>query len=133
MSDLQLFTGRFHDHDRERHGVAIRTSLGAPRWRLSYAIAGALPMLTPRRAYLHAPSLEFEATYLGQLDDHGIDRVLQAIADIADEAGATSASLLCFEADAAKCHRALLGNWLTSHGLEVVEVTTGRPWSVEAS
>lgn len=112
---LHLSTDRYQHH-RAGHGVAVRTTAGAPRFRLGYELGGNLQQAAPDRAMLHLPPTEFADAYLGKLERVGLDVILEAAQQIADQARDNRLCLLCFCADRTTCHRRLLGDWLTTNG-----------------
>jgi hypothetical protein len=102
--------------------VAVRITLGAPRFKLRYPIAASLRELAPDRSWFHAPAQEFRAAYLAKLEAAGYDAILSRLRELHDTAG-RPVILLCYE-DLRKpdleCHRTQLTRWLRSKGFPPV-------------
>jgi hypothetical protein len=98
---------------REKMGVLVRTSVGAPRafpaplveWPVTYPV-GLLDITDPA---------EFRRKYRHRLHSK-TPRVLAELAELREAYAPLSLVLLCFE-DLAKpgawCHRTLLGEWIS--------------------
>lgn len=110
---LTLFTNRYQEY-REAQGVPVRITLGAPRFRLPYKIAGSVPELAPRREYFSKPLPAFTTAYRADLDRVGAARIAELLQGIADRARDHRLVLLCFEdlADPTLwCHRRIFATW----------------------
>ncbi len=119
---LALATCSYAEH-RPEYGAAVRTTVGAPRWRLPYALAGRLPEVTPERAWLGLDEADYRPLYLEKLERAGLDGILRAAQAIADAAGTDRLVLLCFDRlnrPDTWCHRQHLREWLAGHGLDDV-------------
>ena len=102
--------------------AAIRISVGHPRWRLAYEIAGNIPVLMPARAWLGMDADAYEVLYRAKLDAASVGVIRDAIRTIA---GLRPSVLLCFEslADGKWCHRRMFAEWwLEKTGEEIPEL-----------
>jgi hypothetical protein len=102
-----LATCSFQDY-RPKMGRPVRISLVSPRWRCAASDATALPDLAPHPSYFRAPPAVFTQRYLAQLDRVGVARLWEQFQALAD---GRPLVLLCFERDAADCHRKLFAEW----------------------
>lgn len=88
----------------------IRTSIGSPRFKLKFALAGSVPELMPRREWLGLTREQYEKLYLAKLDAIGVEKIRRSI-----EAAASGKEpvLLCFcKLDGSNfCHRRLFAAW----------------------
>lgn len=109
---MKLFTSFYSSgHVRDREHAPIRTSLGHPRFKLTYKIAGKLPLLTPERRWLGMERETYQPLYIAKLEAAGVDKIRLAISELA---GKQPAVLLCFEdlsTDGAWCHRQMFARW----------------------
>jgi hypothetical protein len=129
---LELATCSYKEF-RPADGVPVRTSNGAPRWRLPYRIEHVCRPLIPEWASVKAkvPLDVFEVRYRACLDTIGVDAIAEALTAIADQAGDHRLVLLCFD-DVAQlgdqaCHRRMFARWWTEQtGLDVPELSTDR-------
>jgi Protein of unknown function, DUF488 len=103
----------------------LRITLGPPRFRLDYGLAGSIPSLAPRKRHFYLKGEAFREQYLADLDRRiGPDGVLHLLAQAVEEHGAIV--LLCFENVLAgqACHRRMLADWLqTERGLVIPELS----------
>jgi hypothetical protein len=107
--EMQLATCSYTEMATDK-GVAIRTSLGAPRWKLKYDIAGNIRAISPASAYLKKPFEEYRAAYRAQLEFFGVDSIRAELAKFGDG----PLVLLCFEKlwePGNWCHRTLFAQW----------------------
>lgn len=110
---FELFTHRYQGFVPSM-GVPVRITLGAPRWTLTYALEHQVRQAAPSRAYFGSPRQEFEAAYVRQLDEHGVELFASLFQEIAVRAGDLRLVLLCFEDLAAPgqwCHRRMFAAW----------------------
>lgn len=104
--------------------LAVRASLGVPRWIGEAADWPYLHELAPRGHYFHAEPDEFDAAYLAQLERYGARHIARRFAEIAHGTGAGLIAVCCFEAERNECHRGLFADWwLTTTGEVVTEIT----------
>ena len=117
IPDLNLHVSRYSNKAIADSGLApIRFTLGHPRWKLPYTIAGQIKILAPTKAEfaLSSDHDAITAAYRGRLDTpNPADIAADIAAIIAATPGATGAVLLCYEdvrlGDL--CHRSLFANW----------------------
>jgi hypothetical protein len=106
--------------------AAVRTTVGAPRFRLGYELAGSVSMLAPHGLRSIEDEAEFEAAYRARLKGFGVGKIRAALEDVARAAGAAGVVLLCFEDlddPAQSCHRTIFAAWWREQtGEEVVEL-----------
>ena len=100
--------------------AALRTSIGYPRFKLAFSLAGSVPELMPKREWLRLPRVEYETLYLAKLESIGVDAIRAAIDKAA--AGRTPV-LLCFcKLDEVEfCHRRLFASWWERNTGEVIQ------------
>lgn len=100
----------------------VRTTLGYPRFRLGYELAGELKELAPTRSIFRLDWPEFEPAFRARLDRLDVEEILGRLNTIAESVGAAGAVLLCFEDVLAgeHCHRRLIAEWLQEHTGEAV-------------
>lgn len=116
---LELFTGRYQAFQPSM-GVPVRTTVGAPRWKLAYPLQHNLPEVTPTREMVRGAhtggwsQAKFEVAYRARLTEIGPARIIAAAEIIAHQAGTGRLVLLCFD-DVSKqgvwCHRLMFGRW----------------------
>lgn len=100
-------------------------TLGNPRWKLGYELAGRVRLLAPSRAIFRLDGDPFVAGYRDQLNEIGVDAVAAALRAV--ETDAEGLVLLCFERVAAPdlelCHRRVFADWWQERtGIEVPEL-----------
>jgi hypothetical protein len=122
---IELFTTRYQQF-RPGMGVPIRTSNGAPRWKLKYPIDHVMKELAPDWATMRYAKPEFTEAYFGKLDKVGPTTIAMRFRAIAETENEHRLVLLCFE-DLAKpgqwCHRTIFADWwLHRVGDEVREI-----------
>lgn len=115
----------------EMPGVPVRTSIGFPRYRLSYGLVHTMPELFPDRAMLRKETLaEYAPLYLAKIRAVGVDGVRAAAARVRAAAKVgedVPLVLLCFDQLWKRipnnfCHRTLFAAWWTQEtGEEVPE------------
>lgn len=125
MTALELWTGCWA-HYRPKHGLAVRISLGKPRW---FPNEGRdLPFvkaLAPAPWYFDEPDdATFERRYRHQLHGWTVDRVLGELREIAVEHDCPRLILCCWEADPVQCHRTMFSRWwLEKTGEEIPDLS----------
>lgn len=95
-------------------GAPVKTTVGHPRFRLGYELAGALKEVTPDRTMLKLPQPEFRAAYFDKLDAVGLEGITAAMAEIAERVDHQRLVLLCFDRlnkPGVWCHRTLFAEW----------------------
>ena len=96
---LTIATSRYFARQKViESGLApVRTTVGAPRFRLGYELAGSVAMLAPYGLRSIEDEAEFEAAYRARLDGFGVEKIRAALEDVARAAGVAGVVLLCFE------------------------------------
>ena len=123
---MRLYTARYSARGLDASGlVAVRTSLGAPRFKLPYKIAATLPEAMPERWMLRITDEEaYRQHYLALLERVGWERMRDRLEGISRQHGGRDLALLCFE-DLTEpgqwCHRRMLAAWIEAHAGEPVE------------
>jgi hypothetical protein len=104
----------------------VRTSIGAPRWPLSYVLHGECKLLMPRRPMLKMEIEEYRPAYIALLEGHGVEKIQADLERLAQTAGGRPLVFLCFEDLAKKdnwCHRRMFADWWeAATGQEVPEL-----------
>lgn len=128
-----LFTSRYANKELVDHpGAKVGITVGRPRFKLAYPLAGEIRSLAPSRAYFGDPEPVFRAKYRTDLERRGgATYFAHKFAEMATKAGNDVLILLCFE-DLSKpglwCHRRLFAEWWleqTGQTVEEVEKTIG--------
>ena len=125
---LTVATSRYFARQKvSDSGLApVRTTVGAPRFRLGYELAGNVGMLAPYGLRSIEDETEFETAYRARLDGFGVEKIRAALEDIARTAGTEGVVLLCFEDlddPTQSCHRTIFAAWWREQtGEEVVEL-----------
>lgn len=87
----------------------VRISIGNPRWKLPYELAGKIPELMPTRDMLSMWKEDYQEKYFRILDGVGIDKIKLQLKPFGSKI-----ILLCFEnisKDDAWCHRRMFADW----------------------
>ncbi|GAA4226072.1 hypothetical protein GCM10022254_09790 [Actinomadura meridiana] len=115
-------------------GVPVRSTVGAPRYRLPYKLAGHAKLITPTRPMLNLERAPYRHAYTELLDGHGADNIAAELTEIARTADATPGDrlvLLCFDVLSKPdvwCHRRMFAVWwLAQHAQEVPELGKTTP------
>lgn len=125
---LTIATSRYFARQKVMYsGLApVRTTVGAPRFRLGYELAGNVAMLAPHGLRSIEDEAEFEAAYRARLDGFGVEKIRAALEGLARSAGTAGVVLLCFEDledPTQSCHRTIFSAWWREQtGEEVVEL-----------
>jgi Protein of unknown function, DUF488 len=112
-----------------RLGQPVVTSLMLPGWIPEAQSWPRLWSVAPTWAqFAMKDPAEFEESYLARLERLGAQKVARALHAIARETGADALVLLCWEAEAERCHRSLWSSWWTATtGEKVTEVELTSP------
>jgi len=125
---MTLATSRYAAREKVvASGLApVRTTTGAPRFRLGYELAGNVGMLAPYGLRSIEGRAEFEAAYRARLDGFGVEEIRAALEEVARAAGTEGVVLLCFEDlddPTQSCHRTIFAAWWREQtGEKVVEL-----------
>jgi uncharacterized protein YeaO (DUF488 family) len=110
----RLLTGHYGGY-RPGMGVAVRTSVGTPKWWQS--ALEHVREVTPYGIFGHTDEWsEYRRLYVARLDRIDTTVLLRRFNDISARHGGRPLVLLCFERDRRRCHRSLLADWLEAHG-----------------
>jgi hypothetical protein len=125
---MRIATSRYQARDLVvASGLApVGTTVGRPRFRLGYELAGTCREVTPYGLFGKGLSeVEFTAGYRRRLDGVGVDAIGARLGELAgDRPGVV---LLCFEdvGHGAFCHRTIFRQWwLEQTGEPVEELAT---------
>jgi hypothetical protein len=111
MSDLA--TSRYADFTSAM-GVPVQTSIGRPRWPLSYELTESAKRLMPWGLLGKDISEDdFTAHYRARLDKVGVDVLAATFEAISKRHDGARLVLLCFEPQGQFCHRRLFAAWWT--------------------
>jgi hypothetical protein len=125
---LVLATARYQDKPLiVASGLApIRTTRGAPRFKLGYELGGSVMELAPPTWMLKMEGEAFIAAYRRHLDEVGVAAIASSLGRTIASSGKRGAVLLCFE-DVTKgqlCHRRVFAEWWQERvGAEVPELS----------
>ncbi|MBQ7155199.1 MAG: hypothetical protein IJR85_06565 [Synergistaceae bacterium] len=118
-----IFTSRYANPElKSCNYTAVRISLGLPRWKLCYEIAGAIEELMPKGIFGIEDYDDFHRRYFDKLDAIRVDRIREKLHCF--EKLGKPVVLLCFE-DIRKgggywCHRNMFASWWKQHTGEVI-------------
>lgn len=110
---MKLFTSRYQRFNPE-DGAPVRTTVGAPRFALTYEHAGEARLIMPTYPMLSLDEQPYRVAYLRRLDTAGVDAVHADLYAISVAAGDDRLVLLCFcdlSRPNAWCHRRMFANW----------------------
>lgn len=111
--EMDVFTCRYQEF-RQGMGAPIRTTLGHPRFKLGYDLAGTLMEVAPSRAIFKLPNPQFVAGYEELCNAYGAERFWSLFQATSARLGGQDLVLLCFcdltKADAC-CHRRCFADW----------------------
>jgi hypothetical protein len=136
VRNVNLATSRYSNHELIiASGMRpIRTSIGFPRFKLKYELAGVIRALMPTRPMLKLPRPEYEALYLGKLDQVGIEELQRQFEEL--DPDGKGLVLLCFE-DLTKpgewCHRRMFATWFEERTGQAVPELVDEVWPAKAS
>ena len=116
-----LVTGRYQRFDR-RSGVPVRTTVGAPRWKIDGLEFAST--LAPYGIFGKLPEAEMPVAYEARLEDH-TGEVVRQLARLVDAHPGERLCLLCFDDVHAgeECHRRWFASWFERRfGIDVPEL-----------
>lgn len=120
-----LYTSRFQNPElKTGNYTVVRISLGAPRWKIAYSIAGAIKEIMPAGLLKIEDINEFAEKYYKRLDSFGVDVIRQQLQQY--ESFGKPVVLCCFE-DVRKgginnwCHRTIFAKWWKAKTGEDIE------------
>jgi hypothetical protein len=105
-------------------GLAVRASLGTPKWIGQAAEWPFMPELAPEGWYFRAEPAKFERLFIAQLERYGARHIARRLHEIGRIHQAGLVVVCCFEAERDDCHRGMWADWwLTTTGEVVTEIT----------
>ncbi len=75
---MTIYTSYFANKKLPEDYAKVRISIGNPRWKLPYVIAGKIPELMPTRDMLNMWKEDYQEKYFRILDGVGIDNIKKA-------------------------------------------------------
>lgn len=131
---FELCTSRYQNADLilEAGALPVRITLGHPRFKLRYTLAGTVMALAPKGLKDVESDEEFDRLYRERLDSFGVEKLRRAFSDIAaphsGEGSTPLLALLCYE-DLTKpgesCHRRNFAAWWEERTGQKVEELGG--------
>jgi hypothetical protein len=125
---MKLYTARYANRNLVDHPAAkVRITVGAPRFRLPYQLAGSIADLAPRRDMFGKTPAEFRALYRTLLEQRGgAPTIAKHLTATAERAGVDALVLCCFErldppTPGVFCHRRIFAELWQEWTGEVVE------------
>ncbi|MBT2453276.1 hypothetical protein [Streptomyces sp. ISL-86] len=133
MSDLRLATCTYQEF-APHMGTPVRTTVGYPRFSLSYQLGGHAKLITPTRDLLKINAQDaYEFSYRRLLNGNGLDNIRRELMSIAGANDLDSPLvLLCFDRlDKLTppdnwCHRSHFAKWWTEQTEQEVPELGGR-------
>ena len=125
---MRLYTSRYQRF-QPTQGAPIRSTVGHPRFRLDYRLAGHARSITPLRWMLELnDESRYRTAYIDLLTTQGLATIQEELTAIAAAAGNDELVLLCF-CDLTVpppdnwCHRRIFADWWQQYtGVEVPEL-----------
>lgn len=128
-----LFTSCYsHGRLITASGLApVRISVGHPRFKLSFELAGACKHLMPERAWLSLDQPRYEELFRQRLAAAGVETIARELEAIRQAHGGNGIVLLCFEklqTPGEWCHRRMFAEfWREQTGESVPELSEQLP------
>jgi hypothetical protein len=108
----QIFTRYWSNRAlAEVDAVKVSISWGQPKWSVGFRYRRAALLAPSRETFALGDDAAFEASYLADLEEIGVDRIANELKKISAEEDSRPLVLLCFEANPADCHRAIFARW----------------------
>lgn len=125
----ELYTSRWaNSRLADLECVPVGISRGVPRFSTTYEYRLVRWLAPSKATYALDDPQEYEASYVRQLEDLGVQTILGRLARISRDAGGLPLVLLCYE-DLSQpghwCHREHLSVWLRGHGVKIRELKMG--------
>lgn len=122
---LKLYTSRYGNRQIASTSlVAVRTSLGIPKWPLGFTIQGYCQEITPDGYMLKLENYAtYKMAYVKKLEAKGVAQIRRTLEKIAADAKGDALVLLCYENISKPgewCHRRMFAEWWEAQTGEVV-------------
>jgi hypothetical protein len=124
---MELFTACY-SHMRDEFGVAVRTSIGEPKFPYDAKRRAECKRLMPWGLLREAEKATFIARYRERLEHHGVESIRGRLLQIVDFFEEPKLVLLCFEniENPGKwCHRTIFAEWWREQTGETVTEISG--------
>ncbi len=124
---VEIYTSRWANRELAHlRCQPVGISRGTPRFPLPYRFKLARELAPSRETFGLDDPREFEAAYRAQLEEIGLEAVLELLEGISGEAGGVPLVLLCYEPADQFCHRRVLAESLRAKtGIDVSELRAG--------
>ncbi len=124
---IDLYTSRWANRELAHLCCQpVGISRGTPKFPVPYRYRIVRELAPSREAFGLDDPREFEAAYRAQLEEIGLETVLERLERISREAGGLPLALLCFEPADQFCHRRTLAESLRAKtGIAVPELGAG--------
>lgn len=115
---MKIYTSYFGRLNKlERAGIEpVAICRGKPKWFNGRCV----DKLAPTWPMMQMELTKFWESYAKMLEPMGARELADAIWN-GRKRGCEAVALLCYEKDAAECHRHVVADWMTKAGIEVVE------------
>ena len=112
---------------RRTDAVKVSISRGVPRWPLPFQYRRAMLLAPSKQTFALKSDEAFEAAYLAELKEAGVDKIGDLLRRFSEEAGRRPVVLLCWEKPGTgPCHRWQFASWWFERtGQEVPELGRG--------
>jgi hypothetical protein len=113
---VRLYTSRYQRFQSDQ-GAPIRSTVGHPRFRLNYRLAGHATLITPMRWMLEInDETRYRTAYTDLLAAQGLAAIQEELATLATASGHEQLVLLCFcdltvPPPNSWCHRRIFADW----------------------
>ena len=110
---------------RRTDAVKVSISRGQPRWPLPFRYRRATLLAPSRETFALESDEAFEAAYLAELEEAGVEKIRHLLRRFSEEAGGRPLVLLCWEKPGTgPCHRWQFAKfWHDKTGEDVPELT----------
>jgi len=124
---IELFTSRWANKElAQLKCQPVGISRGTPRFRTGFRYKLVRELAPDNEAWAAADDEgAFRASYIRQLEELGLDTILDRLARISRENGRLPLVLLCYEPAGEFCHRHVLAAWLKERGVDIKELQPG--------
>ncbi len=119
-----LYTSYWSNRDLAKvDAVKVSISRGQPKWPLPFRYRRAMLLAPSRETFGLRSDEAFEAAYLAELEEAGVEKIGALLERISVEEGGGPLVLLCFEKPGEVCHRRMFAEfWQERTGVVVPEL-----------